>query len=350
MDDDPAPRQARARRPGSATHLPFRDAAFAAALAVLTVHHWPDPARGLAELTRVAAASSSSPGTGTSGFWLVDEYFPEIVTSIARSLSFAPGIYRILGSRSPDTAIPHDCVDGLGAYWRRPEAYLDDGVRGAISTFAKIKDVGAGVARLRRDLEDGSWAHATQTSTRTELDLGYRLVVARRDEALEERHVRRTEGSGTEAGLVAVAQRRPLRRHADLRLRRRNAVARDEAGRSAQGHVPGTLWRPGRRARLLRLLADEDVPATFYPGLGGRAPHPEARPSAMLATRSGITAIATTGRIAKPDAERAAFEQGMQALEDLLDVRPRGYRAPAWSSRRSRSTSFASTACSTPRT
>src|SRR5262245_576236 len=26
----------------SATHLPFRDATFAAALAVLTVHHWPN--------------------------------------------------------------------------------------------------------------------------------------------------------------------------------------------------------------------------------------------------------------------------------------------------------------------
>src|SRR5919109_728606 len=38
----------------SATHLPFRDAVFAAALAVLTVHHWPDRAGGLAELTRVA--------------------------------------------------------------------------------------------------------------------------------------------------------------------------------------------------------------------------------------------------------------------------------------------------------
>ena len=29
----------------SATHLPFADAAFAATLAVLTVHHWPDRTR-----------------------------------------------------------------------------------------------------------------------------------------------------------------------------------------------------------------------------------------------------------------------------------------------------------------
>ena len=38
----------------SATHLPFRDEAFAAALAVLTVHHRADRMCGLTELARVA--------------------------------------------------------------------------------------------------------------------------------------------------------------------------------------------------------------------------------------------------------------------------------------------------------
>jgi SAM-dependent methyltransferase len=36
-----------------AAHLPFVDGAFEAALAVLTVHHWPDPVAGLRELRRV---------------------------------------------------------------------------------------------------------------------------------------------------------------------------------------------------------------------------------------------------------------------------------------------------------
>lgn len=54
--------------------------------------------------------------------------------------------------------IPHDCVDGfLGAYWRRPHAYLDPAVRGAISTFSKIGDVEPGLSRLRSDLADGTW-------------------------------------------------------------------------------------------------------------------------------------------------------------------------------------------------
>ena len=61
----------------SATHLPFRDAIFAAALAVLTVHHWPDRVRGLTELARVAqhrlVIVTWDPAT--SGFWLVEDYF-----------------------------------------------------------------------------------------------------------------------------------------------------------------------------------------------------------------------------------------------------------------------------------
>ena len=76
--------------------------------------------------------------------------------------------------------IPHDCVDGfLGAYWRRPRAYLDAAVRGAISTFSKLADVEPGLVRLRRDLDDGTWArrHGALLE-RPEIDLGYRLVVA----------------------------------------------------------------------------------------------------------------------------------------------------------------------------
>ena len=77
--------------------------------------------------------------------------------------------------------VPHDCVDGfLGAYWRRPEAYLDATVRAGMSTFTKLRDVDAGLARLRSDLADGTWKRRHgHLLERTELDLGYRLVVAR---------------------------------------------------------------------------------------------------------------------------------------------------------------------------
>ena len=187
---EPAMTMIRQRRPGSApvvqasaTELPFRDDGFAAALAILTVHHWPDQARGLDEMARVArrriVVVTWDPST--SGFWLVDDYFPEIV-EIDRPLFPSIEAFRhALGHvEVRPFPIPHDCVDGfLGAYWRRPHAYLQAGVRGAISTFAKLRDVEPGLERLRRDLADGVWARRHgHLLSRSEIDLGYRIVIA----------------------------------------------------------------------------------------------------------------------------------------------------------------------------
>jgi SAM-dependent methyltransferase len=168
----------------SATDLPFRDAAFAAALAVLTVHHWPDRGCGLRELARVAqhrlVILTWDPQT--SGFWLVEDYFPAIAEIDRQILPPMEELRQALGQLEiRPLPVPHDCTDGfLGAYWRRPHAYLDPGVRRAISTFAKISDVESGLVRLRSDLADGTWerryGHLLQQSV---LDLGYRLVIAR---------------------------------------------------------------------------------------------------------------------------------------------------------------------------
>ena len=72
----------------SALQLPFREATFAAALAVLTVHHWPDRARGLTELARVVrdrvVVVTWDPAS--VGFWLTENYFPEIVAIDRRDL------------------------------------------------------------------------------------------------------------------------------------------------------------------------------------------------------------------------------------------------------------------------
>jgi SAM-dependent methyltransferase len=168
----------------SATDLPFRDAVFAAALAVLTAHHWPDRARGLAELARVARRRVVivTWDPAFTGFWLVEDYFPSIL-EIDRAIF--PSLDEMRCSLGEvevrPLLVPHDCADGfLGAYWRRPHAYLDGGVRGAMSTFSKIGDVEPALARLRHDLEDGTWGrrHAHLVSQPV-LDLGYRLVIAR---------------------------------------------------------------------------------------------------------------------------------------------------------------------------
>ena len=167
----------------SATALPFRAGAFDAALAVLTVHHWPDHAQGLAELPRVArdrvVILTWEPDAAR--FWLIEDYFPELVAIDRAIFPTLDEMSRTLGPiEVQPLPIPHDCTDGfLGAYWRRPQAYLDPAVRGAISTFSKLDDVDPGLARLRNDLDDGTWTRRHDSLlTRSDLDLGYRLIVA----------------------------------------------------------------------------------------------------------------------------------------------------------------------------
>ena len=166
----------------SATHLPFPDRSFDAVLAVLTIHHWHDRAGGLLELARVARSRvvifTCDPSMG--GFWLVQDYFPEIREIDRRILPTVDELKSILGDiEVRSVLIPWNCTDGfLGAYWRRPYAYLSLRVRSAISTFSKISDVEAGIRRLRRDLEDGTWSQRYgYLLNRDELDLGYRLVI-----------------------------------------------------------------------------------------------------------------------------------------------------------------------------
>ena len=166
----------------SAMQLPFRDGQFDAALAIFTVHHWQEQAAGLREMARVAKRSIILTWDNSyNGMWLVRDYFPSILDEgqvICPPLS----MYReILGPVTVKAVpIPHDCSDGfLQAYWRRPHAYLDPGARGAISAFAKYATPEAGLAKLRSDLEDGTWlARNGHLLSETELDLGYRLIIA----------------------------------------------------------------------------------------------------------------------------------------------------------------------------
>lgn len=167
----------------TADALPFADAAFDAALAILTLHHWSAQSAGLRELRRVARGPAVilTWDPAHPGFWLCD-YFPEIFDRDRPLFPPPEAMARELGPVAVrPVPVPHDCRDGfLAAYWRRPEAYLDPHVRGAISTFSKLDRVEDGVARLRADLDSGAWHRRNgHLLDRAELDLGYRLVVAR---------------------------------------------------------------------------------------------------------------------------------------------------------------------------
>jgi hypothetical protein len=114
-------------------------------------------------------------------FWLVQDYLPEILEIDRPHFPLLSDIEKAIGPIEVHTLpVPADCSDGfLGAYWRRPAAYLNPGARAAISTFSKLDSVPA-IERLRRDLEDGTWDDRYGSLlTLSELDIGYRLVVAR---------------------------------------------------------------------------------------------------------------------------------------------------------------------------
>jgi SAM-dependent methyltransferase len=170
---------------GGAEALPFPSRSFDVAMAVLSLHHWSDKARGLEEMCRVASRTIvlCFDSVIEHDFWLVREYLPEIA-SLDYGLDLSPEkVADVLGAdRIEVVPIPWDCRDGfLCAYWRRPEAYLDPSVRSCISGIARLERavVGRGIELLRSDLRSGRWAtrHADLLERR-EMDLGYRLVVA----------------------------------------------------------------------------------------------------------------------------------------------------------------------------
>jgi SAM-dependent methyltransferase len=168
----------------SAEALPFDDASFDAAMAVLTLHHWGDWRAGCAELRRVArdrVVVFSWDPTYAARMWLGPEYFPGYMEEDVAGFPSLADQAAALAAEVETVPIPWDCRDGFfGAFWRRPGAYLDPAVRDGISTLAKRREaeLADGLARLRADLDSGAWAcrHADLLECDA-LDLGYRLLV-----------------------------------------------------------------------------------------------------------------------------------------------------------------------------
>lgn len=159
--------------------LPFADGAFEAGLAVLTVHHWPDPVTGLRELRRVVRGRivilTFDPAARP---WLTD-YIPGLAALDEAQMPALDVYEAALGPiRITPLAIPADCTDGfLYAYWRRPEAYLDPRLRSGSSSFRALPDAGSGLERLREDLANGGWDRQHGVLRELEsYDAGYRLI------------------------------------------------------------------------------------------------------------------------------------------------------------------------------
>jgi SAM-dependent methyltransferase len=165
---------------GAAEALPLPDKSVDAALAVLTAHHWADRPAAFAEIRRVARKRAVFfTHDPDAAFGWLDDYFPGLAGSRYPRMDE----FEVLGRVTVEPVlVPADCTDGFtAAYWRRPDAYLDEAMRANMSTFALLDDrlVADGAARLSRDLADRSW-HSRYASLLSlpELDVGYRLVVA----------------------------------------------------------------------------------------------------------------------------------------------------------------------------
>lgn len=170
---------------GRAEALAFDDDSFDAVMGILTLHHWADRLRGLAECMRVARQRVVllTVDPFAEAFWLVRDYFPSFGEADRRAFPPMREYTDAFGASAcveiTTVPVPRDCVDGfLGAYWARPAAYLDPAVRAGISSFSK-PGLEEGIERLRADLESGAWRgrHGHLLSL-DELDVGYRLVVA----------------------------------------------------------------------------------------------------------------------------------------------------------------------------
>lgn len=168
-----------------AENLPFEDDEFDAAMAVLTVHHWEDPGKGLAEMKRISQKQVvyAFDQENHDSLWLLQEYLPEIAKfENSRGLPFQEIVDRLEATEVIPVPVPHDCIDGFqAAYWRRPEMYLEPDVQANISTFAQLPQsvIKRGMAQLRTDLESGAWhsKHADLLAQESR-DYGYRLLIA----------------------------------------------------------------------------------------------------------------------------------------------------------------------------
>jgi SAM-dependent methyltransferase len=182
------------RPPGSAEvvqavaeDLPFEDGEFDAAMAVITIHHWPDLRAGIGEMARVASRRVvilTLEPEPLADLWLSRGYFPAAFQVHADKMPRIGELTALLpGARVVPVPVPRRCTDGFFcALWDRPEMHLDPAVRACSSVWHELPPEAYedGLAALAADLESGAWderyGHLREETP--ELDVGVRLLVA----------------------------------------------------------------------------------------------------------------------------------------------------------------------------
>lgn len=149
---------------GTADSLPFDDKSIDAAMAVLTLHHWPDRTKGLREIRRVTKGPivvMTFDSLAPTDFWMFD-YCPEMKAveqkrygTVASIVDALPGTHQVIS-----IPVPIDCTDRFQvALYARPEEFLNPQVRSAQSAWKFLPEgvEDRFVHLLRCDLESGAW-------------------------------------------------------------------------------------------------------------------------------------------------------------------------------------------------
>ena len=223
-----------------------------------TVHHWTDLERGLAR----AAARRAPPGdllsssrSSTDDFWLVADYFPEIVDARLRARRARPRP----ASRECSTCAassrcrcrPTASTASPACYWNRPEAYLDPDragghlvLRAARSRRARARHRAA----ARAISQSGAW-DARHGDLRDAARDRRRLPAARRRRAdrYPDRRAapRPPEGFARTGDPPTVRGRRPRGRA----LLRRRLPRHDRRPARRRRHDPAAAGDPALRRR-----------------------------------------------------------------------------------------------------
>ena len=155
----------------TAEDLPFADASFDAAMAMVTVHQWADTDQGLRELRRVSRGPVvilTFDGDALDLLWLAD-YVPELIAAERRRYPAIPHIRDVLGGTSTvtpsrfrptaSTASPRRSTRGPNDSWTRR---CGSPSRPGVSS-RRPPPCGPS-ARLRADLDSGAWDRRTGPS------------------------------------------------------------------------------------------------------------------------------------------------------------------------------------------
>ncbi|HVT00004.1 MAG TPA: class I SAM-dependent methyltransferase [Solirubrobacterales bacterium] len=148
---------------GAAESLPLDDDSVDAAMACVTIHHWPHRAAGLAELRRVARGPVVVFTFDLAELiaWQRDHLREALAIERPRFGTLDEVAAELGGAvRIESIPTPADCTDGFfEAFWNRPEELLDPTVRASQSIW-RLLEPGVEeriVERLGADLASGRW-------------------------------------------------------------------------------------------------------------------------------------------------------------------------------------------------